>query len=64
MNIKEIQKVAEDKIDTIAKTSIEVMELIAITAYNQAIEDAAKLIDELTVNEADFAAHRIRELKK
>jgi len=62
MDIKVIQKAAEDKIDLITSTSIEVMELIAKAAWNEAIEAAAKIAE--VNSECDTAEYEIRKLKK
>jgi len=62
MDIKAIQKAAEDKIDLITSTSIEVMELIAKAAWNEAIEAVAQSVENRET--AVYTVDEIRKLKK
>jgi hypothetical protein len=62
MDIKVIQKAAEDKIDLITSTSIEVMELIAKAAWNEAIEAVAQSVENRET--AVYTVDEIRKLKK
>lgn len=65
MNMKEIIKQAEDKIDIITATSIEVMELIAKAAWNEAIEAAANELRMNTTGDwVNPLLEQIRRLKK
>lgn len=57
----------EGRIDSIQKLSIECVEYIYLAAYNEAIEAAAKIIDDCNREgpyNAIGGARRIRELKK
>ena len=65
MDMKTITKQAEDKIDVITAASIEVMELIAKAAWNEAIEAAAQAVEKSeTAGQRYFHAQDIRKLKK
>lgn len=66
-NKEQAFKNIEGRIETIQNLSTEIIELIYVAGYNEAIEDAAnKVNDELGGDETDayYTEREIRKLKK